>query len=678
LLSGILRSMRPRHARRSAAPRLLAWTAIAAIGALLVGAPPPAAAADNGLVVVAQARYQVLPAEHRIHVTIDAVATSLEPDTADGRVYYSGITFAVQAGASNLTASSGGQPIGASVESVDDDFTGVEVTFGRGVFYRQSYPYTVSFDLVDPGGAGTRDLRIGSSLAAFPVWAFGTADEPGGSVRVELPAGYTANIQGWDMTESTLPDGGVLLSAEPDDPLAFFAYVSADRPGAFANRQLTLDVNGTPAELLVRAWDDDPAWDKQVTRLLRRGLPTLQSLIGIEYPVNGRLSVEEAATSRLGEYAGIYNRLTGVIRVRYDADAFVTLHEAAHIWFNGELFEDRWIGEAWAEFYGVTAGRRIGAHGAVFDLTDELLDARIPLNDWGAVGVESLQTEDFAYAATYDLAQRIANRTDLAALRDVWRAAASAEMAYQPLHAGETAAHGVPFDLAGWQQLLDLLEERTDASYTDLWQDWVVNADQQPQLAVRQAARHAYAEALTAADDWELPASIRADMGAWLFDEAREVLNDASGVLADRDQIEEAAAALELTPPDTLRVTFEATDGLQEAAREADAERDALAALAAASEQLDDEPGLVEAIGLLGTDPGTDLTAARDAFESGDLDRATAAAARAAEAREGADDAGRVRVVVAGGAVLLLDALGLGLLFGRRQRRRREQPQPVP
>ena len=151
-----------------------------------------------------------------------------------------------------------------------------------------------------------------------------------------------------------------------------------------------------------------------MTRLLRRGLPALQALIGVDYPVSGRLSVEEAATSRLGEYAGIYNRVTGVIRVRYDADGFVTLHEAAHLWFNGDFFEDRWIGEAWAEFYGVTAGRRIGASGATFDLTDELLGLRIPLNDWGAIGVESLQVEDFAYAATYSLARRIADRTDLA------------------------------------------------------------------------------------------------------------------------------------------------------------------------------------------------------------------------------------------------------------------------
>ena len=181
----------------------------------------------------------------------------------------------------------------------------------------------------------------------------------------------------------------------------------------------------------------------------------------------------------------------------------------------------------------------------------------IPLNDWGAIGVESLQVEDFAYAATYSLARRIADRTDLAGLRTVWQAADGAEMAYQPIHADGPAAHGVEFDLAGWQQLLDLLEERTGESYSDLWQDWVVNDDQQRQLAARQSARHAYAAAVAAAEDWELPESIRAEMGAWQFDDAREALDDANDVLRDRDRIEDAAADLELTPPDTLRAAFE-------------------------------------------------------------------------------------------------------------------------
>ena len=183
-----------------------------------------------------------------------------------------------------------------------------------------------------------------------------------------------------------------------------------------------------------------------------------------------------------------------------------------HTYGSTATSEDRWIGEAWAEFYGVTAGRRIGASGATFDLTDELLDSRIPLNDWGAIGVESLQVEDFAYAATYSLARRIADRpTWRACVRSGRRPTRRDGLPADPCR--RAGARGVDFDLAGWQQLLDLLEERTGASYTDLWQDWVVNDEQQRRLAARQAARHAYAETVAAAEDWELPESIRADLG---------------------------------------------------------------------------------------------------------------------------------------------------------------------
>ncbi len=637
-------------------------------GLLLTAVPSPTAAADGGLVVLAQTRYVVQPAAHRVHVTVEAVATSFEPDTSEGQVYYSGITFAVQPGATNVAAFSGGQQIGARIIEQTDDFTSIEVTFGRGVFFRQSYAYVVSFDLVDPGGEGTRDLRIGESLAAFPIWAFGTSDEPGSSVRVELPGGYTPDLQGSEMSVAELPDGGTVLGAEPVDPFDFFAYLSADRPGAFTNRSITVDVHGTPADVLIRAWQDDPEWGKRVTRLLRRGLPALQDLIGVDYPGAGRLSVEEAATSRLGEYAGIYNTVTGVIRVRYDADAFVTMHEAAHIWFNGSFFADRWINEAWAEYYGVAAGRAIGANGATIDLTDELLAVRIPLNDWGAIGVESLEVEDFGYAATYSLAQRIAERAEVEGLQLVWQAADAGEKAYQPIQDGAEPDIGVPFGLEDWKRLLDLLEERTDAEYADLWREWVVNDEQQPLIAERQSARHLYDEVVAEAGTWELPESIRTDMAAWEFETANEALTAATEVLDDRDAIEAATAELRLTAPDTLREAFEGDAGLAAADDEADAQLATLELLAVGDETLTDEPALLESIGLIGNDPAAELEQARSSFEDGELAEAEQAAARAIDSREAAADAGRVRVMAAGAGVLILDGAAMAYLFARRRR----------
>src|SRR5690242_21577593 len=38
--------------------------------------------------------------------------------------------------------------------------------------------YRLTFDLQDPGGVPTRDLRVGDSLVSFPVWAFATDGTP--------------------------------------------------------------------------------------------------------------------------------------------------------------------------------------------------------------------------------------------------------------------------------------------------------------------------------------------------------------------------------------------------------------------------------------------------------------------------------------------------------------------
>ena len=165
---------------------------------------------------------------------------------------------------------------------------------------------------------------------------------------------------------------------------------------------------------------------------------------------------------------------------------------------------------------------------------------------------------------------------------------------------------------------------------------------------------------MAAAEDWELPESIRADLGAWQFDEAREALDDATRSWRTATRSRRPPADLELTPPDTLRAAFEGDGGLPAAAAEADAERDALAELTSASAELDGEPALVESIGLFGTDPEAELADARR-VRIRDLEQAGQAAARAAAARDGADDAGRVRVLAVGGAILLLDALFLGL-----------------
>ena len=44
------------------------------------------------------------------------------------------------------------------------------------------------------------------------------------------------------------------------DPFSFFAYVSADQPGAFVEFRTSVDIRGGTAPVVVRAWEDDPDW----------------------------------------------------------------------------------------------------------------------------------------------------------------------------------------------------------------------------------------------------------------------------------------------------------------------------------------------------------------------------------------------------------------------------------
>ncbi len=637
-----------------------------------IAVPQPSRAAEDGLRIVTDATYDVRPADGVVKVTIQATATNTTPDDASGRTYFTGLTFALQPGATNVRAVSGDVTLPLVVRERTAEFTSIDLTYHKSVFYQQVYHYTVFYDLPDAGDAPDRDVRVTPSVVAFPVWAFGSSGVSGSSVSVRLPTGYNVTVEAGPLNETTTDAGTALSAIDLADPFAFFAYVSADRPGAFVETQASVDIGGGTAPVVVRAWEDDAGWGARTTDLMTRGIPALIDLIGLPYPVNGRLRVEEAATSRLGEYAGTYNDVTELITVRYDADAIVSLHEAAHIWFNENLFRGRWIGEAWAEWYAVQAADAIGETGDVYVLTDAEREHRIPLNDWGAFGVEDLSVEDYAYAATYAVASLIADQTDVDGLRRVWRAAEGNEMSYQaPGTGGARPETGIDASQPDWQRLLDLLDERTDGTYDDIWREWIINEGEAPLLDRRAAARAAYTAAISRAGDWELPHDLRFALGAWRFDEVDADLVTAGEVLDQRAEIAERAAALQLEPSDALETAFEGSAGLDAAQAAGTAELGTLDAVERTQAQLADAPSALEAVGLVGSDPAARVADARTAYEAGDLDLADTALADAQRQRGDADAAGRMRVGIAGGAALGIDLLAMAAMAVRRRSRRR-------
>jgi hypothetical protein len=654
---------------------LLAALLIAVLAGSLsvLAAPAPVSAASPDLTLVTDARYLVEPEAAAVHVTVDITATNHRKDTATKRYWYDYAYLAVLPGTSGLKVSADGLAPSVKLSERTKDYDLLRISFGKKLMSGESLDLRLSFDLKDPGGAADRDVRVGQALVTFPVWAYASDETPGSTVEVVLPQGYHVEFAAGSIPGPETVEQTIVYRTEPlARPLEFFAYLVADREGAYVVTPLDIRVGDVPAPVEIRAWSDDPGFVKRVGDLFSRGLPQLGTSIGLDYPRTDVLTVQESVSRTLGGYAGLFDPTSGRIQVDYAAGPFVVLHEAAHVWFNGSLLADRWANEAFASYYASVAAAKLEVSDTADRLTPELETARIPLNAWGALGESDVTTEDYGYAASYELASAIAERAGQADMEKVWLAAQDRESAYQPV---EAAAQPERIDAApDWRGLLDLLEERTGQRFDDLWRAWVVRPDEAKLLDVRSATREQYATVRAATDGWELPRSIRTALTAWRFEQAAGLLAQASAVLDQRSDIETAAAAAGLTLPDTLQMVFEGDRGFPAAAAEAKAERATIDAIVTAAATEPTDPGPIERIGLLGSNPEVDLAAARTAFGEGQLTTAVerADAARAVWTSAG-EVGGRRALSILGAGLLVLLALVLGIsgLRARRARRAR-------
>jgi hypothetical protein len=645
----------------------------------MLGAPvgplaaSPARAATPDLTIVTSARYDVQPSRHRVHVTVDMTLTNHLRDTVTKRYYFDHAFLAVIPGSSGYAFhwAGAGQP-SVRVASRSKGYTLLRLDLAQRLTSGHSAAYRLTFDLADPGGASTRDLRVGDSLVSFPVWAFASDATPGSSVTVVFPKGFQIQVEAGSIPSPTTRDDGrvVFHSGVLAKPLDFFAFLVADRPGAYAATTVKTTVLKAPVEVAVRSWSDDTAWGKRVGSLLKRGLPVLGDRIGLPWPDFGStLTIEEAVSRSTGGYAGIFDPAAGKVAIAYYADEFVVLHEASHAWFNGALLADRWSNEAFASYYGAAAASDLKLKIRTDVLTDKLKKSRIPLNAWGAVGSEKVAQEDYAYAAALDLARQIAKRAGPAGLQAVWKAASDKVGAYQPVDGGSETVSGPP----DWRGFLDLLEDRTDAAYEDLWRTWVARPADLTLLDQRAAARGKYDTLVTDVGDWHLPKTIRDAMRSWRFDDATALIDGAEAVLAERKDVERAAQDAGLVAPAALRLAFEDDDGFDDATAEASAELQAIQRYVDAVGRRPSELSPLMSLGMWGETPEADLVAAREAFARGDLPASALASDEAAASWANAESIGQGRAFsLSALGVFALMALGLfATTFRRRQRRRR-------
>ncbi|HTK45756.1 MAG TPA: hypothetical protein VL749_10440 [Patescibacteria group bacterium] len=663
-------------ARAGGAVLGVAFMLAGALGLVPGLAPATTDAATPSLTVIGDALYDVRPDEGRVAVTVHLSATNHLRNTVTRQFSYRTAYLTVQPGTSGFALSGGSGMPKVAIHKVTDRYTSLKLDFGTNLAAGRTLKLTLSFDIRDTGGDAGRPVRVSPSLVTFGAWAFATPSTPGSTVAVQMPGGYRVTIGRGPLAGPAVGAAGEeqWTSGRLAAPLDFVADVVADRQVETpAETQVEVPLSAASVPVVVRAWPDDPAWASRVTNLVAHALPILEREIGVAWPVDGPLQVNEVLVRGSGGYAGVFDPADRRIDISYTASDAVVIHELAHAWFNGRLVADRWAAEAFASYYGDLATRELGLEIRPHDPVEPGAGA-IPLNAWGSSATETAESELYAYAAALELADEIAARAGPDNLRAVWAQAARGTGAYHP----EPSANEPVAVAPDWRGLLDLLEEQTGLDFGDLWRTWVARPEDLAALDARSSARTAYAQGVRAAGDWQLPVSIRDAMRSWRFDVALDQIAAAKAILDERQTLAAAAAATRVKLPDALRAAFEAPDGLSAAAAEAAAEYSAIEMIAAAEGARPADPGFVDGLviglGLLFQGPDLQLGAARLAFEAGNAGGAHDAAQAARDAWRYAADAGRWRIV---SLVLLALSLAVFAWIGRTRRRPQATVEPA-
>lgn len=668
--------------RRMAALAIASGLALATLGAPALAPvlqPATASAATPGLTVAGATTYDAVPAQGKVTVSSVLTVTNHLKDTVTKRLYFRTAIVTVLPGTSGFKLTGGSSKPRVSVAKRTSTYVNLKIDFGANLAAGRTTTLTLTFDLKDPGGAPDRPVRISPSLLSFAAWAIAAPGTTGGSVVVRLPTGYTATIGQGPLT-GPVDDGAgheVYSSGPLQNPTAFVADVTADRPTDYAETTESVTLDSGTAQIVIRSWPDDTAWRDRIGGLVERALPVLERDIGVPYRLMQPLVLHEALARSIGGNEGVFDPTNDSIDIAYAASDGVVLHELAHAWFNGGLVADQWAAEGFAAYYAGLAATALGITAATPSAPTDSGSWAIPLNAWGPAGTVAPQTDEWAAAAAFNLAQAIATRAGPDAMHGVWLRAAQGIGAYETDRTPETTP-GPPASPGGsvspppdWRGLLDLLEEGTGRSFTDLWLQWVARPADVQTLADRAATRGWYLRSIALAGSWQLPQVDLDAMRAWRFDAARGLLSATDAVTAQRISLEQSAAAAKLTLPDTLRSAFEGSAGIAAAAAEATREQATVDAIVSARAAQPTETGAGElaiiAVGLLGADPAGEVASAVKALAAGDVQQAYVLATDASGTWTGAAGLGRSRIV---SVLLLLVALALVVGLVRQQRRR--------
>ncbi|MEL7157234.1 MAG: hypothetical protein AAFN30_11605, partial [Actinomycetota bacterium] len=626
--------------------------------------------------------------EARIAFTVTADKPNVTTDDRIFQYFYRGYNVLIPAEAEELGVvdQSGVELVHertrADADSDDSDI--VAIDFRRNIFFGQSARFTVSF-VLPAGSAGSDNIaRVNPAYASFVAWTSPIIEEA--TVTIVVPPGFDDRSTGPQPFAAEREADEQLLVATNIDPETYYAVVSVANDDALEDDVVSLAdgllapelTAGAASNVRVRSWPGDEAWRLHVIEGVERGLPRLVELVGRPWPITDELTITESFSPYLYGYAGWYDPETDVIEVGDERDEHVLYHEISHVWFNRDLFVERWITEGLADFYAAETVASLGGTRPEPRATAPTDREAIPLSRFDRP--DSPEAERWGYSASWTLMEQVVDEIGIDGLAAVVEAAEEKHQSYPGDGEPETVA-----TVADWRRFLDLVENEQEVvagPVTDLIEDWVLD-DERPDplgpdvLDDRAEARRRYFDLAATGDSWAPPADVREAMMLWRFPKAETLMTESAVLLAERDAILATIAPTGAELPDTLEPSYEAIDRdrdrrqLTTALAETDAAADELRQ---AHDLAQADRSILQRIGLLGADVEQERAEAVAAFGSGRLAVARAEADEVDELINGANRAGGYRV---GAVVVVVAVVAAGAWWLLMRPRRRPRPGPA-
>lgn len=644
---------------------LMAAVAVCLAVPCVVITSPDVAHADESLRLTSTTTYTVDSATGVVHVVVDV---RLRNQLGCG-YYYTGFSMPIPAGTSPPSATTRGQFLRTSTEPIPDvtDYLWLDISFLSHLNCSSTTQVIVSYDLLGNEPRSESASRINPSYAGFLAFGFGDAV----TVQVVIPSGFTSETFGDSVVETRDNGNTIYTAADIANPLEFEFFVSASNNDALLTSDITTDDG---VEFVLRTWPGDTEWQDFMTKQIEAGVPVLVDLIGQPWPIDEAVDVRESYTPYLYGYAGWFSAGTNELEIGEELDADTALHELSHAWFNDAWFTDRWLSEGFAQLYASKGVDELSGDGLRPLPIRSNEPGEVLLNEWGDPSfdpeddVEDI--ESYGYNASFYVIQLIADEIGDEEMRDVLDAVANDLLAYRGDAAPEASATA-----ADWKRFLDLVEEvggSTEAA--ELLDEYVLTEPEVSSLTDRAAARDEYHQLVEDGSEWAAPLVVRYRMAQWNFTKATELIAAAQDALTLRDDLDAKAAELATEYPDDLEVLYEdADENLDEATAALQEQIASADALLAAVEAEGNDAGLFGSIGLIGTDLPKTLDEAKAAFAVGDHDLARDLAQDVHDQIADASGTGKIRALIAVGALLAI-ALGAFFLIRRRGRSKRQPP----